>query len=188
MRTTFADTATSQGYGLRSRGGIHSMLAVETALATADTAADLRDRFASGEGISGPSARRALLTAASTPRFEGRLVKAGFARKYLARDGAILYDNPHALLLCLYKHDRALCAKDTAAQEPALDRCVPGCANTVRTDDHAAQLRKKADRIDGQATHLPQPLAERLRANAGKLRSWANDHDRARFTHQEASS
>ncbi|MEU0819730.1 integrase [Streptomyces mirabilis] len=182
MRTAFADTESSGGYALRGRSGIHDVLAVETALATAETATDLRDRFAGGEGVSGPSARRALLTAASAPRFEGRQVKADFARKYLARDGAVLYDNPHALLLCLYKHDRALCAKDSKVQAPALDRCVPGCANTVRTDQHAAKLRQKADWIEDQVAHTPHELGKRLRANADQLRSWADEHDRTRVT------
>ncbi|WP_229859865.1 hypothetical protein [Streptomyces poonensis] len=49
MRTAL-NTEVSGGYGTRSRGGIHDMLALETALATADTAADLHDRFENGEG------------------------------------------------------------------------------------------------------------------------------------------
>ncbi|MGW3823393.1 integrase [Streptomyces sp. NPDC005071] len=188
MRTMFADTETSTGYALRGRGGIHDILAVETALATAETAANLRERFIDGEGVSGPSARRALLTASTAPRFEGRQVRVDFARKYLARDGAILYDNPHALLLCLFKHDRALCTKDGATQAPTLDRCVPGCANTVRTDDHAISLRKKADWIETEAAHTPEELGKRLRANADKLRSWADEHDHARFTREETTA
>ncbi|MGW5680321.1 integrase, partial [Streptomyces sp. NPDC003860] len=50
---TILDARTSSGYGSRSRGGIHSVLDIETALAAADTAAHLRDRVAAGEKVSG---------------------------------------------------------------------------------------------------------------------------------------
>ncbi|WP_193560559.1 integrase [Streptomyces alboflavus] len=194
MRTAL-NTEVSGGYGTRSRGGIHDVLALETALATAETAADLHDRFESGEGVSGPSARRALVEATTGRRFEGREIKTDFglkyaaARRYLARDGAVLYDNPHALLLCLYKHDRALCQREgTVNDAPTLDRCVPGCGNTVRTDAHAALLRERAKHIDKQAAFTPKPIGDRLRANADKLRSFADEHDETRFTRQEASA
>ncbi|MEV6781197.1 hypothetical protein [Streptomyces sp. NPDC051098] len=98
---TLLDARTSSSYGSRSRAGIHSVLDIETALAAADTAAKLRDRVASGEKISGPAARRALTAAATTPRFEGRLVPKTFAKKaakFLARDGVVLYDNPDTFL------------------------------------------------------------------------------------------
>ncbi|MDJ0341766.1 integrase [Streptomyces sp. H10-C2] len=189
---TALNTDVSGGYGTRSRGGIHDVLALETALATAETAADLHEQFETGGGISGPSARRALVEAATSRRFEGREIKTDFARKYaaaqryLARDGAVLYDNPNALLLCLYKQDRALCQRDgVGAEAPTLDRCVPGCGNTVRTDEHAARLRERAEHIDKQAAHTPQPIGDRLRANADKLRSFADEHDETRFTRQE---
>ncbi|MEV3871610.1 hypothetical protein [Streptomyces sp. NPDC049906] len=184
IRTALA-TEVSEGYASRSRGGIHRIIDMETALAVAETAADLREHFEAGGGVSGPAARRALTQAASTPRFEGREVKADFARKFLARDGAILYDNPHALLLCLYKRDRALCARGTTRDSPTLDQCVAGCGNIVRTDRHAAQLRERADTLDKKATHTPQPIGDRLRTNANRLRSYADDHDRTRITHQE---
>ncbi|POG46018.1 integrase [Streptomyces sp. ZL-24] len=190
MRTAL-NTDVSGGYGTRSRGGIHDVLALETALATAETAAELHETFEAGGGVSGPAARRALLEAANGPRFEGREVTRNFARQYkaarehLARDGAVLYDNPHALLLCLYKQDRALCARDGARDAPTLDACVPGCGNIVRTDGHAIDLRARADFLDKQAAHTPQPVGDRLRVNADKLRSFADEHDRTRITRQE---
>ncbi|KNE82774.1 MULTISPECIES: hypothetical protein [Streptomyces] len=191
MRTAL-NTEVSGGYGTRSRGGIHDMLALETALATAETAADLHDQFENGEGVSGPAARRALVEAATSRQFEGREVKTDFARKYaaarrhLARDGSVLYDNPHALLICLYKHDRALCQRDGAVDDaPTLDRCVPGCGNALRTDQQAALLRERAAHIDKRAALHPKPMGDRLRANADKLRAFADEHDQFRFTRQE---
>lgn len=117
MRTVL-DARTFSRYGARSRGGIHTVLDVETALAAADTAARLQDRLAAGERLSGPAARRALTAAAHIPRFEGRIVPRTFvhkARAYLARDGIVLYDNPEALLICAFKHDVAMCEPDPSA-------------------------------------------------------------------------
>ncbi|MGK5627971.1 hypothetical protein [Streptomyces sp. URMC 123] len=179
MRTVL-DARTSSGYGSRSRNGIHSVLDVETALAAADTAARLSDRMASGEKISGPAARRAVAAAATTPRFEGRIVPAKFARKaaaFLARDGVVLYDNPDAHLICAFKHDNALCEPEPGATAPRQYACQPGCGNTVRTDTHARQLRTRADEIDQLAANSPGPLGKRLRANADRLRATADAHD-----------
>ncbi|MFD9562163.1 integrase [Streptomyces sp. NPDC059994] len=191
MRTVL-NTDESGRYGSRSRSGIHGMVDIETALATADTAADLHERMRNGESISGPAARRAILAAANGPVFQGGLVGLDFARKHaaarrhLAQDGSVLYDNPHALLLCLYKRDRALCAKDGQRSDaPSLDQCVPGCGNTVRTDQHATWLRQRADDLDRRAAHVPGPLAERRHATASRLRALADEHDRTRFTLQE---
>ncbi|MCX4751200.1 integrase [Kitasatospora sp. NBC_01287] len=192
MRTVL-NTDESGRYGSRSRSGIHAYVDVETALATADTAADLHERMQDGEAISGPAARRAILAAANGPVFQGGLVGLDFvrkhaaARRHLAQDGTVLYDNPHALLLCLYKRDRALCAKDDQHNDaPSLDQCVPGCGNTVRTDQHATWLRRRADDLDRKAAHVPGPLAERRHATATRLRELADEHDRTRFTLRES--
>ncbi|MQS37708.1 integrase [Streptomyces katsurahamanus] len=179
MRTVL-DARTSSGYGSRSRTGMHSVLDVETALAAADTAARLRDRVAAGEKISGPAARRALASAATTPRFEGRIVPATFAKKaaaFLARDGVVLYDNPDAFLICAFKQDNALCEPDPGATAPRQYACQSGCGNTVRTDTYARQMRERADAIDLKAAFFPQRLAERLRRNADNFRKMADAHD-----------
>jgi hypothetical protein len=92
----------------------------------------------------------------------------------------VIYDNPQALLLCHYKRDQALCQREGVKDAPSLDRCVPGCVNMICTDDHARPLRDRADALDKQAVHAPQPVADRLRATAGQLRSLADQHDRTR--------
>ncbi|KOV63029.1 hypothetical protein ADL00_23500 [Streptomyces sp. AS58] len=179
MRTVL-DARTSSGYGSRSRGGMHSVLDIETALAAADTAAKLRDRAAAGEKISGPSARRALTAAAETPRFEGRLVPKTFARKaasFLARDGVVLFDNPEAMLICAFKRDTALCEPAPGANAPRQYDCRPGCGNAVRTDSHARGLRMRAGEIDQLAVAAPGPVGRRLHANADRLREIADTHD-----------
>jgi hypothetical protein len=101
----------------------------------------------------------------------------------------MIYDNPHALVLCHYKRDKALChrgeVKDAPSLDhcaPSLDPCVPGCGNIARTDQQAAQLRDRALALETQAAHVPQPVGDRLRATAVRLRDQAGKHDRTRIT------
>ena len=69
MRTAFIWT--TEGYAGRSRDGIHDLIDLETARATADTLAAIHDDLGNGGGISGPAARRVIRAAASAPRFAG---------------------------------------------------------------------------------------------------------------------
>jgi hypothetical protein len=183
LRTAFA----SDGYASRSRGGIHDLLDMETARAVADTVADIHGDLEAGGGVSGPAARRAIKAAAHAPRFSGITLTATTARRLLANEDAMIYGNPQALLLCHYKPAQALCRRDGARDTPSLDHCVPGCANIVRTDRQAAQLRDRADALDRRAAHTPQPVGDRLRANAEKLRLLADTHDRTRTTLEETT-
>ncbi|MER5641584.1 integrase [Kitasatospora sp. NPDC002227] len=179
MRTVL-DARTSTGYGVRSRRGIHSELDVETVLAAADTAANLTDRMAAGEKISGPAARRALTAVAATPRFEGKIVTSKFAKKaanFLARDGLVLFDNPDAHLICVFKRDTALCEPAPNAIAPNQFACELGCGNAVRTDTHARGLRVRADELDALAAASPEPVGRRLKRNADRLREVADTHD-----------
>jgi hypothetical protein len=187
MRTVL-DARTSSGYASRSSGGLHSVLDVETALAAADTAAQLRDRLAAGEKISGSASRRALTAATTAPRFQGRIVPAQYAKKaakYLARDGLVLFDNPDAMLICVFKHSNALCNPDPDANAPRQDACEQGCGNAIRTDTHAQSLRERANERDTLAAHSPGPLGDRLRGDATRLRALADAHDATARTAEE---
>jgi hypothetical protein len=96
-----------------------------------DDAAQLRDRIAAGEKISGPAARPALTAATRAPRFDGRIVPATFFRKavaYLARDGVVLFDNPDAFLICAFKRDSALCQPGRARTPPGSSIAAPAAA------------------------------------------------------------
>ncbi|MEV7194600.1 hypothetical protein AB0N81_22740 [Streptomyces sp. NPDC093510] len=139
---------TSEGYASRSRGGIHELIDIETVRAIADTLAALNDTLTAGQGVSGPAARRVIRAAARAPRFEGSIINHTSARRLLANQDAVLYDNPQALLLCHYKREQALCHRAGIRDAPQLDRCVPGCGNIVRTDHHAMSLRERAATLD----------------------------------------
>ncbi|WP_432140048.1 integrase [Streptomyces sp. bgisy154] len=180
-------TIVSAGYASRGRGGIDELVNIETVRAVADTVADLHDGLEAGGGISGPAARRAIKAAAQAPRFAGTVITATTARRLLANEDAVIFDNPQALLLCHYKRDQALCHRDGIKDTPSLDHCVPGCGNIVRTDQHATALRHRAEVLDRQADHTPKPVGDRLRANAARLREFADTHDRTRITLPEAS-
>ncbi|MGW0962212.1 integrase [Streptomyces gelaticus] len=183
LRTTFV----SEGYASRSRDGIHELIDMETVRAVADTVSELHESLEAGEGVSGPAARRAITTATQTLRFAGTVITATTARRLLANEDAMIYENPEALLLCHYRREQALCHRDGVRDTPSLNHCVPGCGNIVRTDQHAAHLRERAEVIDKRAVHTPQPVGDRLRANADRLRAVADHHDRTRITLQEAS-
>lgn len=180
-------TAVSGNYASRGRGGIQDLIDIETVRAVADTVTDLNEDLESGGGVSGPAARRAIKAAATAPRFAGTTLTATTARRLLANEDAMLYDNPNALLLCHYKRDKALCHRDGVKDTPSLDHCVPGCGNIVRTDQHAVQLRDRADVLDKRAARVPGPLGDRLRATAAKLRGYADTHDRTRVTLREGT-
>src|SRR5262249_35328267 len=55
-------------------------------------------------------------------------------------------------------------------------------AETTRTDQQATQLRERALALESQAAHVPQPIGDRLRASAARLRDQAGKHDRTRIT------
>jgi hypothetical protein len=179
VRCSSVSPATGMPY---AANGIHDLIDLETARATADTITALHQDLENGGGISGPAARRVITAATSAPRFAGTPITLASARKLLKNEDAIIYDNPHALVLCHYKRDRALCHKDGARDTPSLDPCVPGCVNIARTDQQATQLRERALALEGQAAHVPHPVGDRLRAAAARLRDQAGKHDRTRIT------
>jgi hypothetical protein len=76
-------TSISGGYASRDRDGIHDLLDIETARATADTLTDLNDALAAGVGVSGPAPRRAIHAAANAPSFDGAILTARQARDLL---------------------------------------------------------------------------------------------------------
>ncbi|MFJ6770267.1 integrase [Kitasatospora sp. NPDC091257] len=181
----FLDARTSAGYGARGRRGMHGVLDVETVLATADAAANLRDAATAGERISGPAAGRALIDAANTPRFEGALLTARATRQLNQMRGHLLYDNPDSFLICAFKEDTALCEPDAGAIAPLPFACQTGCGNAVRTDAHAQAAQAHADRLEQQAAHVPGPMAKALHVTAAKWRGVADTHHVTARTAQE---
>ncbi|WP_327311957.1 hypothetical protein [Streptomyces sp. NBC_01235] len=183
-------TAMSAGYAARGRGGIHELLDIETARATADTLTTLHDDLAAGTGISGPAARRAIHAAAQAPAFAGSIRTHRQARDILGNPALTVYDNPQAFLMCVYNRDRALCHRLDIADTPQLDRCQPSCANVARADHHADQLLRQATSLEKQAASeaLPGPLADRLSQHAEKLRALSDRHHHDRLHTQEPTS
>ncbi|GAA3518356.1 hypothetical protein FHR32_006272 [Streptosporangium album] len=86
-----------------------------------------------------------------------------------------------------YKRAQALCHRDGVRDTPTLDRCVPGCGNIIRADEHAAQLRECAEFLDKRAAFAARPIGDRFRANAARLRDLADTHDRTRITLEDAT-
>ncbi|MFF1715560.1 hypothetical protein [Streptomyces sp. NPDC058268] len=180
-------TSVSVGYASRSRDGIHDLLDVETARATIDTVADLHADLQSGAGVSGPAARRAINAAAQAPRFEGVIIEADTAVKVLANPDPAVHDNPLALVMCVYKREKALCHREGTKDTPALDHCVSTCANIARTDRQADQLQQRACDLESRAHYVPEELGKRFLANAARLRETADRHYQSRTTLKETN-
>ncbi|MGW3935385.1 integrase [Streptomyces phaeochromogenes] len=181
----FLDARTSAGYGARGRRGMHGILDVETVLATADAAANLRDAADAGERISGPAAGRALIDAADTPRFEGAVITTRATQHLKKMRGHLLYDNPDSFLICAFKADNALCEPDAGAIAPLPFACQIGCGNAVRTDAHAEAARAHAERLEQQAAYVPGPMAQALHSAATKWRNVADTHQATALTAPE---
>ncbi|RSN53992.1 integrase [Streptomyces sp. WAC 04229] len=183
-------TAVSAGYASRSRDGIHDLLDIETARATADTLTRLHEDLENGDGVSGPAARRALHAAAQAPVFVGTLHTTRQAREVLANPQLAVHENQHSYLMCIYDPDKALCHRlGPRPQAPTLERCQPGCANIVRTDHHATRLTHEADRLEQHAASplTPPPLAQRLTTRAVRLRDLAAAHYDNRIAQEEST-
>ena len=183
-------TAVSSGYAARSRDGIHDLLDIETARATADTLATLHEALAAGTGVSGPAARRAIHAAAQAPTFVGSIRSTRQAKAILRNPSLAVYNNPNAFLMCVYNRDKALCHRVGTRDTPTLDRCVSTCANIARTDHHAAQLGAQAENLEKQAASkmIPGPLADRLHHRAESLRDLAAQHHRNRIADKEETT
>ncbi|MBT2551892.1 hypothetical protein [Arthrobacter sp. ISL-5] len=117
--------------------------------------------------------------------FAGTIVNTRQARALLENPSLTVYENPSAMLMCVYKPDRALCNRITEREAPRLDRCVPSCANIARIDDHAHLMRQEAESLEKQAPKSPEPLGHRLEVRARRLREEADQHNRSRIILEE---
>ncbi|MGW1055275.1 hypothetical protein [Streptomyces sp. NPDC002521] len=183
-------TAVSGEDAARGRDGIHQLLDIETARATARHPHHPPRRPRPQGAHSGPAARRAIHAAAQAPAFAGSIRTHRQARDILGNPALTGYDNPRSFLMCVYKQDRALCHRLHADDAPRLDRCRPSCANVARTDHHAAQLLQYAQALEKQAASeaVPAPLADRLARRAAHLRALADRHEHDRIHAQEPTS
>jgi hypothetical protein len=164
MRTAFRWS--SEGYSGRSRSGIHDL--IDLGPPAPSPTPSWKPTRASRTAAASPARRPGASSgpAALAPRFAGTPITLTSARKLLKNEDAMIFDNPHALVLCHYKADRALCHRDGVKDTPSLDRCVPGCGNIARTDQHATRLRERALAFERQAGHVTHPVGDRLRAAA----------------------
>ncbi|MER7679118.1 hypothetical protein [Streptomyces sp. NPDC096934] len=178
-------TLISEGYGSRSRGGIHDLLDFETARNIAEHLSEVHEAIQDGKGVSGPAAKRLINASAQEHRRFGGLITSGRQAKDLLADPTLnVFENKEACLFCTYDRSKALChpGRGTKSAAPSLDRCKVNCANIARTDAHAHQLRQADDDLGRQAASglVPEPLADRLRERAQVLTELADQHDHDR--------
>ncbi|UQW99214.1 hypothetical protein [Streptomyces sp. RerS4] len=180
-------TLISQGYGARSRNGIHDLLDFETARTVAEHLSNTHEALAEGKGVSGPAARRLIQAAAQEHhRFSGMITSTRQARNLLADPALNVFENKESYLFCNYDQAKALCHPGRGGKNEALslDRCHNKCANIARTDGQARQMKDAADslREQAEASLVPEPLADRLRRKAEALTALAERHHANRIT------
>ncbi|WP_051866605.1 hypothetical protein [Streptomyces griseus] len=102
-------TLISEGYGSRSRGGIHDLLDFETARNVVEQLSEVHEAIQDGEGVSGPAARRLINAAAQEHhRFGGLITSVRQARDLLADPTLNVFENKEAFLFCDYDRAKAL--------------------------------------------------------------------------------
>ncbi len=121
----------------------------------ADTAAELRERPGQRWWSLGPGSTRCDQNRRrSTTQFGGTAINAKTARRLIANQGLMVYDNPHCFsALPLQARPRAV-STGRRRRHPKLEACVPTCGNAREPIEHAAQLRA-APTLDQQAAHAP---------------------------------
>lgn len=153
------------GYAGTKESGMNELLLEEDWEHRKRTIAHLSEILGSGQGVSGPAAIRAVNTANALPR----QLTAGDERRLRRDSSTTIYENPHAVALCVYYAPTGLCGKkgsERITSGPALSNCVDGCPNCARTDSHLDQLRSEATTLRAQAQISPKPLAQSMVAEA----------------------
>ncbi|MFH9438955.1 AAA family ATPase [Streptomyces rochei] len=74
------------------------------------------------------------------------------------------------------EHSLVVLIGPSGAGKSTIARTWPA-SQVLSLDAHARLLRERADEIDQLADHAPQPIGQRLRANANRLRGTADTHD-----------
>lgn len=178
-------TAISEGYASRVRDGIHDLVDFETARAIATRLSEMSDAADAGEGISGPAARRLVVALREQKQtYRGIVTDRRQSRALLSNPNLTVYEDEDGFLVCNFKQETAKClssAPEPDTSTPRFDKCKSNCTNIARTDRNAVQLRLSATRYREEASVMPRPAAERLRAHADGLEAIAAAHDDQRI-------
>ena len=168
------------GYAGTQEAGFNDLLLEEDWEHRRRTLDRLASILAEGAGIGGPAAARAIEAAARLPR----PLTSGDERRLRKDQTLMIYDNPAAVALCVYRAHNALCEKTRFANSdaaPDLVGCVDGCPNCARTDDHIGDLRIKANRLRAHAETQPIPIARSLITQAERCERLAEQSQDTRL-------
>lgn len=136
---------------------MHNLLDLETPLASADALASL------------------------SPDFAGTIINARQARALLENPSLTAYDNPSAMLMCVYKPDRALCNRMTSAKHQAWTDASPPARTSHEPIPTHSSCDKRQNPWKGRPRRPPSLLGTGWEARARRLRPEADQHDRSRI-------
>ncbi|MFE3072548.1 hypothetical protein [Streptomyces sp. NPDC059247] len=144
------------------------VLEMEKGLALAETLADVGERIATSERVSGPAADRYRAAAAEfCDRYVGTYLGKREPRALVANPRLRVYEDPKAFLTCNHDAFTALCTpdrdrvRDGGRSIPDHSRCHPAYANISRTNSQITLLQAEVTRIDASHRSRPGPLPHR---------------------------
>ncbi|MFF2298534.1 hypothetical protein [Arthrobacter sp. NPDC058127] len=166
---------TSMGYAGRSESGFPDELEFEQLLSSWNNLDALANESEEAT-ISGPAAARLqdgislfkeqFSGSVKNPKQLTRLKAAGLQR---------IYDNPKAMVVCVFNPVTAACNQNRSDPEgnlretPDLDNCSPICPNLAQLDSHIAKKQKVRDGLEEEIEYLPEILADRNRRRIVRL-------------------
>ena len=161
--------------------GMNDLLLEEDWAHRKNTIRYLAELLDAGQGVSGPKASLAIAATQALPRH----LTAGDERRMRLDKSLVLYDNPSAIALCMYREQHAVCQKLSHGNQvprPDLLNCVDGCICAVRTDENLIELRNVVEQLRKQARLSPKPLAQSLLAEADEKEAIAERFEQNRLT------
>lgn len=155
------------GYGSTRDRARDELTDTETVNSIIDTMNRIREDVSQGAGLYGPAADRLII---ALNKFNGILVSERELRKILADPDLQVHNNPTAIGVCVFNRLSACRSdNDPDAGTPDTLQCKDWCANLAFTDNNLTEMHRLADDLRQEAAASPQPLADRLVADAEYL-------------------
>lgn len=158
---------TGQGYAGHKQAGLQDLIDFEEMLATFDLMEELAEERDSGSEVSGPAGTRlkGALDNFQSQYLGGKMTEKEAVR-LMALPGFQVYDNPGAMLVCVFRPESAACLNPSSGpstrRTPALQNCQKQCTNIARLDSHVSTLTDERDGLLAEAAISPMPIADRL--------------------------
>ena len=174
--------ATTLGY--MSRPAVPGILEVQRTLARHERYSERAQELDAGSAVSGPAAQRVVgRIRRYADMFGGSRMSHRELEQAQSSGEYIVVENPHALVVCGFELDDALClrgeGRSANAQGPELGKCEPTrCTCVARMDSQVALVREQIEKKKLQMPHVPPPMQELLAEEIRQREAIIADHER----------